>query len=86
MRALRHFYHELGDRIWGEYGFIDAFSETADWYAGSYLAIDQGPIVVMIENDRSGLLWKLFMSCPEIRGGLRRLGFESPHLADGVVS
>ena len=54
MRALRHFYHDLGDRIWGEYGFVDAFSETQDWYASSYLAIDQGPIVVMIENYRSG--------------------------------
>ena len=54
MRALRHFYHRLGDRLWGEYGFFDAFSETADWTAGSYLAIDQGPIVVMIENARTG--------------------------------
>lgn len=86
MRALRHFYDRLGDRIWGEYGFIDAFSETDDWYAGSYLAIDQGPIVVMIENARTGLLWKLLMGCPEIRRGLRRLDFESPHLADGLVS
>ncbi|MER9971431.1 glucoamylase family protein, partial [Mesorhizobium sp. M0060] len=45
------------------------------WYADSYLAIDQGPIVVMIENYRSGLLWQLFMSCPEIRAGLAKLGF-----------
>ncbi len=86
MRALRHFYHRLGDRIWGEYGFIDAFSETADWYADSCLAIDQGPIVVMIENGRTGLLWNLLMSCPEIRHGLRRLGFTSPHLADGPLT
>jgi hypothetical protein len=81
MRALRHFYHQLGDRIWGEYGFVDAFSETNDWYATSYLAIDQGPIVVMIENYRTGLLWNLLMSCPEIQAGLRCLGFESPHLS-----
>jgi hypothetical protein len=86
LRTLRHFYERLGDRIWGEYGFIDAFSETAGWYANSYLAIDQGPIVAMIENGRSGLLWKLFMSCPEIQGGLRRLDFRSPHLADGLTS
>ena len=86
MRALRHFYHRLGDRIWRDYGFIDAFSETADWYAASHLAIDQGPIVVMIENARTGLLWRLFMSCPEIRHGLRRLGFSSPHLATPAVS
>ena len=49
--------------------------------ADSYLAIDQGPIVVMIENHRSGLLWKLFMSCPEIQAGLAKLGFTSPHFA-----
>lgn len=81
MAALRHFYHNLGDRIWGDYGFVDAFSEANDWYATSYLAIDQGPIVVMIENYRTALLWDLFMSCPEIQTGLRKLGFESPHLA-----
>ena len=84
MAALRHFYDLLGDQIWGEYGFVDAFSETDDWYAKSHLAIDQGPIVVMIENHRTGLLWDLFMSCPEIRVGLRRLDFKSPHLADGL--
>ena len=78
MKALRHFYDDLGDRIWGEYGFVDAFNESRDWYAHSYLAIDQGPIVVMIENYRSGLLWKLFMSCPEVQNGLQRLGFTSP--------
>ena len=81
MRALRHFYRHLGEQIWGEYGFVDAFSETHDWYASSYLAIDQGPIVGMIENFRTGLLWNLFMSCPEIQAGLRRLDFTSPHLA-----
>ena len=81
MRALRHFHHRLGDRIRGEYGFVDAFNETEGWYAGSHLAIDQGPIVAMIENHRTGLLWSLLMSCPEIQDGLHRLGFESPHLS-----
>lgn len=81
MQALRTFYHRLGDRLWTDYGFVDAFSETAGWYAQSHLAIDQGPIVVMIENARSGLLWRLFMSCPEVLRGLSRLGFRSPHLA-----
>jgi hypothetical protein len=80
MRALRRFYHDLGDRIWGDYGFVDAFSETHDWYANSYLAINQGPIVAMIENYRTGLLWNLFMSCREIQNSLRKLGFQSPHL------
>ncbi|MDI3318519.1 glucoamylase family protein [Pinibacter soli] len=81
MQALKHFYYDLGDKIWGEYGFVDAFNETQNWYADSYLAIDQGPIVVMIENYRTGLLWKLFMSCPEVKNGLKKLSFESPSLA-----
>lgn len=78
MQALRHFYDDLGTKIWGQYGFTDAFNETQNWYATTYLAIDEGPIVAMIENYRSGLLWRLFMSCPEIKGGLKKLGFESP--------
>jgi hypothetical protein len=84
MHALRHFYDRLGDRIWGEYGFTDSFSESRNWYANSNLAIDQGPIIGMIENHRSGLLWRLFMSSPEVRDGLRKLGFESPHLVGEV--
>ncbi|MCU0396111.1 MAG: beta-glucosidase [Chitinophagaceae bacterium] len=78
MEALKHFYFNLGDRIWSEYGFTDAFNETKGWYARSHLAIDQGPIVVMIENYRSGLLWKLFMGIPEIKKGLTKLGFTYP--------
>ncbi len=78
MKALKHFYYDLGDKIWGEYGFTDAFNESKNWYASSYLAIDQGPEIAMIENYRSGLLWKLFMSCPEIKHGLLKLGFQSP--------
>jgi len=83
MSALRHFRHGLGERIWGRYGFADAFNESQDWYATSFLAIDQGPIVCMIENHRSGLLWRLFMSAPEVRRGLLRLGFSSPVLGAG---
>ena len=86
MKALKHFYYDLGDKIWGEYGFVDGFNETKNWYADSYLAIDQGPIVVMIENYRSGLLWKLFMSCPEIQNGLKKLGFQSPYFKPGDSS
>jgi hypothetical protein len=80
MKVLKHFYNDLGDKIWGNYGFVDGFSESKNWYAKSYLAIDQGPIVVMIENYRTGLLWKLFMSCPEIQRGLKKLDFESPYI------
>jgi hypothetical protein len=81
MQALRHFYEEKGHKIWGRMGFRDAFNESAGWVAEGHLAIDQGPIVVMIENHRSGLIWNLFMSAPEVRKGLRTLGFSSPHLA-----
>jgi hypothetical protein len=82
MRALRHFYFDRGPRIWGKYGFADAFNPATGWVASDNLAIDQGPIVVMIENYRTGLLWRLFMSCPEVQKGLRALGFkESPAIA-----
>lgn len=80
MKALRFFYYKLGDKIWGDYGFYDAFSLHEPWFATSTLAIDQGPIIVMIENHRTGLLWNLFMSCPEIKTGMTNLGFTSPNL------
>jgi len=75
MEAMKHFYFDLGDKIFGPYGFYDGFSVHYDWYKPWYLAIDQGPIVVMMENKRSGLLWNLFMSCPEVKTGLDKLGF-----------
>ena len=75
MEALRFFYYILGDKLWGEYGFYDAFDVTNSWTANSFLAIDQGPIIVMIENYRTNLLWDLFMSCPEVQSGLTKLGF-----------
>ena len=76
MAALKGFYAK-GDRVWGKYGFYDAFSESADWTVRRYLAIDQCTIAPMIENYRTGLLWRLFMSCPEVRQGLRKLGFKT---------
>ena len=80
MNALRFFYYKLGDKMWGPYGFYDSFSLDAAWFATSDLAIDEGPIVDMIENYRSGLLWSLFMSCPEVQTGMTNLGFKSPNL------
>jgi hypothetical protein len=78
MRALHFFYYKLGDKIWAEqgYGFTDAFNITAGWYDDQFLAIDQGPIIVMIENYRTGLIWDIFMQIPEIQAGLSELGFE----------
>jgi hypothetical protein len=80
MTVLRHLLKKHGLRLWRELGFVDAFCESQKWYADTFLAIDQGPIIVMIENHRTGLLWKLFMAVPEVQAGLRRLGFSSPHL------
>lgn len=80
MAALRFFYYKLGDKMWGQYGFYDSFNLTNPWFANSTLAIDQGPIIDMIENYRSGLLWNLFMSCPEVKTGMKNLGFQSPNL------
>ena len=80
MKALKFFYYVLGDKLWGEYGFKDAFSLQDLWFADSYLAIDEGPIIVMIENYRTGLLWDLFTSCPEIKSGMTALGFSAPYL------
>ena len=75
MAAIKHYYYKLGDRLWGPYGFHDAFNPTQNWWADSYIAIDQGPIICMIENYRTGLLWDLFMSAPEVQNGLDKLGF-----------
>ena len=80
MNALRFYYYKLGDKLFGPYGFIDAFDTNTLWFSNSYLAIDQGPEIVMIENYRSGLLWNLFMSCPEIKRGMKHIGFQSPFL------
>lgn len=74
MAALKYFWNQ-GEWIWGKYGFYDAFSEQQSWTVHRYLAIDQCTIAPMIENYRSGLLWRLFMSCPEIQSGLKKLGF-----------
>jgi hypothetical protein len=73
--ALKHFYRELGANTWGWMGFYDAFNQRQNWWADSYLAIDQGPIIVMIENARSQLLWNNFMANPEINPMLEAVGF-----------
>jgi hypothetical protein len=75
MDALKFFYYTVGDKLWGNYGFYDAYNPTEGWVANTFLAIDQGPIIVMIENHRSGLIWDLFMSAPEVQAGLTTLGF-----------
>jgi hypothetical protein len=81
MSTLRYLLSRHGTRMFGPYGFFDAFCEQRNWFSNVYLAIDQGPIVVMMENHRTGLMWKLFMGIPEVQSGLRKLGFSSPYLA-----
>jgi hypothetical protein len=75
LAALKHFYREYGAKLWGPMGFYDAFNPQLNWFADSYLAIDQGPIINMIENQRSGLLWQHFMYNPEILTALSKMGF-----------
>jgi exo beta-1,2-glucooligosaccharide sophorohydrolase (non-reducing end) len=75
MNAFKYLYRNLGKNIWGPMGFYDAFNQDRNWYATSYLAIDQGPIIGMIENYRSQLLWNNFMANPEIQQALDAIGF-----------
>ncbi|MEE1947193.1 glucoamylase family protein [Pedobacter sp. KR3-3] len=80
MQALKYFYYKLGNKLWGDYGFYDSFSLHQQWFASSTLAIDQGPIIVMIENYRTKLIWNLFMSAPEVKTGMKNLSFAGPNL------
>jgi hypothetical protein len=75
INAFKFMYRNKGKKIWGPMGFYDAFNESRNWYTDSYLAIDQGPIIGMVENYRSGLLWDHFMADPEITGALEDIGF-----------
>lgn len=75
MAALKHFYRDLGDRIWGIYGPRDAFNLDHNWYSPIYMGLNQAPITVMIENYRTGLVWKNFMANPEIATMLQKIGF-----------
>jgi hypothetical protein len=76
LHFMRYLYLNYGDRMLGKYGFYDAYAPGYDWVAERYLAVNQGAEIVMIENYHSGLIWDLFMSCPEIQEGLDKLGFE----------
>jgi exo beta-1,2-glucooligosaccharide sophorohydrolase (non-reducing end) len=75
MAALKHFYRDLGAQTWSIYGFRDAFNLQQDWYSGITMGLNQAPMVVMIENQRSGVVWKSFMANPEISPMLQRIGF-----------
>ena len=72
--ALKHWYRDLGAQLWNMYGFRDAFNETQNWYSSTNMGLNQAPQTVMIENGRTGLIWKMFMSSPEIRTLQSRIG------------
>jgi hypothetical protein len=76
--TLKEFYYKYGEDLWGPFGFVDAFNLTQNWFAPGYVAIDQGPIVIMIENYRTQLCWNLFMANPEIQPMLDAIGWTSP--------
>jgi len=80
--TLKHFYYDLGQDIWCEFGFVDAFNLGENWFASSVLAIDQGTMAPMIENYRSGLCWRLFMQNPEIQSMLDEIGWKATGVTD----
>ena len=86
MAALKFFYRELGDRLWGVYGPHDAFNLSRNWFSPVYMGLDQAPIVVMVENYRSGLVWKMFMSNPEIQPMLNKIGFQPDKAASTAAT
>jgi exo beta-1,2-glucooligosaccharide sophorohydrolase (non-reducing end) len=75
MKAMKHFYRDLGGKLWGNYGFRDGYNESENWFENVNLALNQAPIVLMIENHRTGLIWKRSMSNPEIQPALDAIGF-----------
>lgn len=83
MQMLYHLLGPLKENMWGKNGPYDAFSPRENWYSDGYLAIDQLPIVSMVENYRSGLLWDLFMSDPDVTRGLKLAGISEPSFAPG---
>lgn len=75
LSTLRNLHEHWGDRLWTKYGYRDAFNPTKDWVADDVLGIDQGAMMLMIENHRTGKVWKRMMGDPVIRRGMRRAGF-----------
>jgi hypothetical protein len=76
LNTIKNINHKMGSKIWGKYGFYDAFNETADWVATDFVGLDQGPMILMIENFRTGLVWNYVMKDTIIQNGLEKLNFE----------
>jgi len=77
MAALKHYYRDLGAQLWSIYGLRDAYNPGQDWVSDIFMGLNQAPITVMIENYRTGLVWKSFMSNPEIGEMLKKLEVET---------
>ena len=73
LKAMKKMYREYGRYLWGPYGFYDAYNPTLNWVSPIYMGLNQGPSVVMIENYRTGKIWELFMSHPDVKAGLEKL-------------
>ena len=76
LSAIRLMLEKLGPKVWGRYGFIDAFNLEQKWFSNKYLGIDLGPMVLMIENHRTGLIWKTFMKEPAIQKAMDAAKFK----------
>ena len=78
LTALRNMREVGGEKLWGRYGFADAFNPQTGWVAPDVIGINVGITLVMAENLRSGLVWKNFMRAPEVRRGMKLAGFAEP--------
>jgi hypothetical protein len=83
MQVLMNLYRRKGNPLFGDYGFYDTYNQQKGWYSNQYLAIDQGPIVVMIENYRTGLVWRLGEKIPELWAGLQKMNIRRPDYPTG---
>lgn len=79
-------YFTLNERLWGKYGFVDAFNLDKDWFSSVYIGIDQGPIVLMIENHRTGMIWDLVRDDPMIRMSCDKMGFKKQEIPEAPVA
>lgn len=80
MLAFKHYYRDLGDQLWDIYGPRDAYNPGQDWVSPVYMGLNQAPITIMIENYRTGLVWKIFQSNPEIQKMLEKLNAKTSEL------
>ncbi|MDD4878829.1 MAG: glucoamylase family protein [Candidatus Omnitrophica bacterium] len=78
IKAARYMYANHRDKIWGKYGFVDAFNWDRNWVSSKYIGIDQGPIVLMIENYRTGMVWKYFMQNKNVKKAMKLCNFTKP--------